>query len=94
MYYVYILTNKRNGTLYAGVTSDLMRRIGQHKIKLVDGFTKKYSVDKLVFYEETEDIMSAINREKNIKNWKRKWKLDLIEKFNKNWEDLYYKMVS
>ena len=88
-YYVYILANKRNGTLYTGVTKDLHRRIGEHKGGLIRGFTKKYGVDKLIYFEEYNDIYEAISREKRIKKWKRKWKLRLIEKNNKDWRDLY-----
>ena len=87
-YYVYILASERNGTLYIGVTSDLKRRIFQHKNNLVDGFTKKYNIHNLVFYEETKDVNSALSREKNLKNWERKWKLDLIESVNPEWNDL------
>ena len=87
-YYVYILTNKRNGTLYIGVTNDLERRIFEHKNKIIKGFTEKYNIDKLVYYEETNDITEAILREKKLKKWNRKWKLELIEKENKNWNDL------
>ncbi len=87
-YYVYILASKRNGTLYIGVTSNLMKRIYEHKNKLIDGFTKKYNIDKLVYFEQTKDIKSAITREKQLKKWNRKWKLELIEKTNPNWDDL------
>ena len=92
-YYVYILASKRNGTLYVGVTSDLVKRVYGHKQKLVDGFTKKYNVDMLVYYESTENVDSAIQREKRIKKWNRDWKLRLLEKDNPNWEDLYLKLV-
>jgi len=88
-YYVYILVSKRNGTLYIGVTSDLRRRVYQHKNNSVEGFTKKYKVHMLVYYEQTSNVESAIKREKDLKNWKRKWKLDLIEKNNPGWKDLY-----
>lgn len=91
-YYVYILASKRNGTLYIGVTSDLRKRIYQHKNNLVEGFTKKYKVHMLVYYEQTSGVESAIKREKDLKNWKRKWKLDLIEKSNSEWKDLYHKL--
>jgi len=87
--YVYILFNKRNGTLYVGVTSNLIKRIYEHKSKLVDGFTKKYRVDKLGYYEIFNDIIHAITREKQIKGGSRKDKLKLLEQFNPNWEDLY-----
>ena len=91
--YVYILTSKRNGTLYIGITTDLVKRIYEHKHDLVDGFTKKYKVHRLVYFEEHEDIRQAITREKQIKKWKRKWKLELIEKVNPNWRDLYTEIV-
>jgi len=87
--YVYILASKRNGTLYIGVTSDLVKRVYEHKCNLVDGFTKTYKVHHLVYFEEHEDIQQAITREKQIKKWKRKWKLDLIERVNPHWRDLY-----
>ena len=86
---VYILATKRNGTLYVGVTSDLPKRIWQHKNDLVEGFTKRYAVHDLVWYELADDMASAILREKQIKEWKRQWKLELIEKFNPYWNDLY-----
>ena len=86
---VYILASKRNGTLYIGVTSDLAKRIGQHKNDVVDGFTKRYSVHQLVWYELHETMESAIEREKALKNWKRVWKLELIENSNPSWQDLY-----
>ena len=86
---VYILASKRNGTLYIGVTSDLAKRIWQHKNDVVDGFTKRYSVHYLVWYELHETMESAIGREKALKNWKRVWKLELIEKSNPGWQDLY-----
>ena len=87
-YFVYILASKRNGPLYIGVTNNLENRMYQHKNKLVDGFTKKYGVDKLVHYEMTNDVRSAIQREKQLKKWNRKWKLELIEKKNPEWKDL------
>jgi len=89
-YYVYILTNKVNTVLYTGVTSDLQRRVYEHKHKLVDGFTKKYKVDKLVYYEVGNDIYTAITREKQIKAGSRQRKIDLINASNKEWRDLYY----
>jgi len=87
-YYVYILTNKNNTVLYTGVTNNLERRLYEHKNKLIDGFTKKYNINKLVFYEITNDINSAIAREKQIKGWLRIKKIKLIEMMNPNWEDL------
>ncbi|MCL4548061.1 MAG: GIY-YIG nuclease family protein [Bacteroidetes bacterium] len=86
-YYVYIMTNKSK-TLYVGVTNDLKRRVYEHKEKLLDGFTKKYNITKLVYFEETSDINSAIKREKQLKNWHRDWKINLIESVNKDWADL------
>ena len=88
-YYVYILTNKCNRVLYTGVTNDLKNRVYQHKEKLVDGFTKKYNVDKLVFFETSVDIRSAILREKQIKGGSRQKKIDLINSLNSEWRDLY-----
>ena len=87
-YYVYILTNKTNKVLYIGVTNDLERRIFEHKNKLVEGFTKKYNLNKLVYYEVIENISSAIEREKQLKNWHRDWKINLINSFNPMWKDL------
>ncbi|MDP2805839.1 MAG: GIY-YIG nuclease family protein [Gallionellaceae bacterium] len=86
---VYLLASKRNGTLYVGVTSDLVKRIWEHKSHVVDGFTKQYGVDQLVWYEVHETMESAIQREKAIKEWQRAWKLKLIEEFNPDWNDLY-----
>ena len=91
--YVYILFNKRNGTLYTGVTSNLVKRIYEHKNKFVKGFTEKYAVDKLGYFEIYEDIEQAIEREKQIKKWNRNWKIKLIEKENPNWEDLYNEII-
>jgi putative endonuclease len=86
---VYLLSSGRNGTLYVGVTSNLIKRVWEHKNHVVDGFTKKYQVDRLVWYEVHETMESAIQREKAIKEWQRIWKLRLIEKFNPDWTDLY-----
>ena len=88
-YYVYILASERNCTLYVGVTNDLKRRIYEHKHGLVEGFTKKYNIHNLVYFEETENVNSAIEREKQIKKWNRKWKIEIIEKENPEWKDLY-----
>ncbi len=88
-YYVYILTNKTNSVLYVGVTSDLVKRIYEHKSHLVLGFTSKYNVDKLVYFEVLSSAEDAINREKQIKNWHRDWKFDQIKKENPNFNDLY-----
>ena len=87
--YVYILSSKRNGTLYVGVTSNLIQRIWQHKNHSVEGFTASYEVTQLVYFEQHNDITEAILREKQLKEWKRKWKLALIEKENPDWKDLY-----
>jgi putative endonuclease len=86
---VYILASKRNGTLYIGVTSNLIKRIWEHKNNLVKGFTERYNVHNLVWYELHDNMESAISREKMLKEWKRKWKLELIEGSNPNWNDLY-----
>ena len=91
--YIYILFNKKNGTLYVGVTSDLIKRIYEHKNKIIDGFTKKYAIDKLGYYEIYEDIESAILREKQIKSGSRKKKIELIETMNPDWNDLYYQII-
>ena len=88
MYYIYILTNKYNKVLYVGVTNNLVRRIYEHKNNLVDGFTAKYNVHKLVYYDYGEDVISAITREKQIKGWTRKKKISLIESMNPKWLDL------
>jgi putative endonuclease len=88
-YYVYILTNKYNKVLYIGITSDLLKRVFEHKQKYVEGFTKKYNVDKLVYYEIFEDVDLAIAREKYLKSKRRQIKIELIEKSNPQWNDLY-----
>ncbi len=88
-YYVYILASGICGTLYIGITSDLPRRISEHKQKINDGFTGKYDVDKLVYYETSNDPENAIKREKRLKHWNRKWKLDLVQKYNPDWRDLF-----
>jgi len=82
------LASQRNGTLYIGVTSNLKRRVFEHKNDLVEGFTKQYKVHDLVYYEETNDVIAAIAREKELKHWERKWKIDLIESINPDWKDL------
>ena len=87
-YYVYLLTNWNNKVIYVGMTNNLTRRIYEHKNKLVDGFTKKYNLNKLIYYEHTSDVNAAIRREKEIKKWRREKKNNLIETVNKNWIDL------
>ena len=84
------MTNKKNGVLYIGVTNNLLRRLKEHKDKLVEGFTKKYDVDKLVYFEYGNYVTYAIERETVLKRWKREWKIELIEKMNPEWKDLYY----
>ena len=88
-FYVYILANKRNGTLYTGVTSALIKRVYEHKNELAPGFSKKYGTKMLVYYEPVDTAEEAIRREKQIKAWKREWKLNHIEDMNPEWEDLY-----
>jgi putative endonuclease len=90
---VYVLASRRNGTLYTGVTGDLVKRVYEHKNDLADGFTKKYNVHLLVYFELHEDMNAAITREKQIKKWNRAWKLELIEKRNPDWKDLYDEIV-
>lgn len=91
---VYILASKRNGTLYIGVTSDLRKRIWEHREGFVDGFTKKYSVHRLVYYELFADMYNAITREKRLKKWRRAWKIRLIEEKNPRWDDLWQQIVT
>mgnify|MGYP001363818540 CR=1 FL=1 len=91
--YVYILTNKFNNVFYIGVTSDLIKRTWEHKNKIVKGFTKKYNLHKLVYYEIACDIENAILREKQLKKWHRQWKINLIREFNPTFEDLYCKII-
>lgn len=88
-YYVYILASGKNGTLYIGVTGDLIRRVMEHKNGKIAGFTEKYKTNQLVYYEQTATIISAIEREKQMKAWKRSWKINLIEAVNPQWRDLY-----
>ena len=88
-FYVYIMSNHKNGTLYIGVTSNLPARVFEHKSELIEGFTKKYHLHNLVYYEVYEDVRSAITREKQLKKWKRNWKINLIKKMNPQWRDLY-----
>jgi putative endonuclease len=92
-YFVYILASHRNGTLYVGVTSNLAGRIGEHRDHIIEGFTKKYDVHQLVWFEEFAEVHEAILREKRIKKWRRAWKLELIEKMNPDWTDLFEQIV-
>ena len=92
-YYIYILTNKKKGTLYTGITGNLIKRVHEHKNKEIKGFTSKYGLDCLIYYETTSDINSAIQREKRIKKWKRQWKIELIEQMNPEWNDLYKNLL-
>ncbi|MFZ2225929.1 MAG: GIY-YIG nuclease family protein [Candidatus Moraniibacteriota bacterium] len=92
-YFVYILASEKNGTLYIGVTSDLVKRVWQHKEGLAEGFTKKYKTKILVYFEQTNDIVSAIAREKQLKKWNRSWKIKLIESDNSKWRDLFLDFV-
>ena len=91
---VYILANKHRGTLYIGVTSDLVKRIWQHKSGMISGFTQKYKIKKLVYYEQFLDAENAIHREKRLKEWKRMWKIALIENSNPHWRDLYFDITA
>ena len=92
-YYVYILASRKNGVLYIGITNDLRRRVFEHKNNLIAGFTKKYNVNKLVYFELINQPMDAINREKRMKKWKRQWKIELIESMNPEWKDLYFELT-
>jgi len=92
-YHVYILASHKNGTLYIGVTSNLIKRIQEHRGKLVKPFTEKYNIHTLVYYEQTNDVNSALAREKSLKKWNRHWKIQLIEKDNPNWKDLYFDII-
>jgi putative endonuclease len=92
-YYVYILASRKNGTIYIGLTNNLLRRVYEHKNDLIAGFTKKYRVHQLAHFEIFEDVNSAIQREKQLKVWKRQWKLELIEKQNPGWKDLYQDLL-
>jgi len=91
-YYVYILTNRKNGALYIGVTGDLIARIWQHREGLVEGFTKRYGIGRLVHIEPFDDVRLAIAREKAMKKWRRAWKIELLERDNPDWDDLYLKL--
>ena len=92
IYFVYIIASSRNGTIYIGVTNNLAKRMWEHKNSVVEGFTSKYEVNKLVYFEDYTEISVAINREKRLKEWKRQWKIELIEKNNPEWADLYDKI--
>ena len=92
-YYVYIMASGKNGTLYVGVTRNLIKRVYEHKNNFVEGFTKKYNVHNLVYFEAFEDIKEAIAREKQIKHWRRHWKIKYIVDFNPTWKDLYSEIV-
>ena len=91
-YYVYILASKRNGTLYIGVTNNLIKRVEEHKNKTIKGFTSKYNVNRLVYFEKFHTIHEAITFEKRLKKWKRQWKIELIEKNNPEWQELFYEL--
>ncbi|MDR4308563.1 GIY-YIG nuclease family protein [Chelatococcus sambhunathii] len=93
-FYVYILASGRHGTLYVGVTNDLVRRVWEHREKVVPGFIRKYSVTRLVYFEVFDDAVSAITREKQIKKWRRDYKTNLIERDNPHWDDLYAAIAS
>ena len=93
-YYVYILASRRDGAIYVGITNDLARRVYEHRIKAVPGFTAKYNITQLVWFEVYDDPISAISRERELKKWKRAWKIQLIEKDNPNWNDVYESICS
>ena len=92
-YYVYLLASKKYGTLYTGMTNDLIKRVYSHKEAIIKGFTEKYGVHKLVYFEVHNDVLEAIKREKKIKKWNRDWKIQLLEKTNPDWLDLYYELL-
>jgi putative endonuclease len=92
-FFVYILANKPRGTLYVGVTNDLVRRVSEHKAKLVPGFTRKYGIDQLMYFEQYPSILEARARERTLKRWRRAWKIDLIKKLNPDWHDLSSKLL-
>ncbi len=93
-YYVYILANHKCGTLYIGITNDLIRRVHEHKEGTIQGFAKRFHIHQLVYFENTTDVGAAITREKQMKKWRRAWKIELIEKDNPEWKDLYYDLVA
>jgi putative endonuclease len=92
-YFVYITANKKGGSIYVGSTSDLIRRISKHKSNRSDNYTKNSGIHNLVYYEEHKSLKEAIKRERQIKKWKREWKIELIEKFNPGWKDLYFDLI-
>ena len=92
-YYVYILASKHDGVLYVGITSNIVKRVYEHTQQLTDGFTQKYFIHRLVYFEIYEDSLTAISREKQLKHWKREWKIELIEKSNPEWKDLYNSLL-
>ena len=92
-YYVYVLASRIGGALYIGVTNDLIRRVAEHKSKLIESFTEKYDVARLVYFEQFDDPENAIKREKRLKQWNRAWKIRLIEQYNPNWDDLYHEIA-
>jgi len=92
-YYVYIMASGRNATLYIGMTNNLVRRAAEHRSGVISGFTKKYSVHDLVYYEQTDEVLSAIAREKQLKKWNRQWKIRLIEQENPEWQDKYREII-
>ncbi len=92
-YFVYIMASQKNGTIYIGVTGNLIKRVYEHKNNAIKGFTSKYKIHKLVYYEQTNDIKSAIAREKKLKNWHRQWKINLINEHNPSWKDLYDELI-
>jgi len=93
IYYVYLLASGKRGTLYIGVTNDLLRRVYEHKTDAVEGFTKRHRVKRLVWYDTTADVEAAILQEKRMKRWRRQWKIELVEKANPDWRDLYDNLV-
>ena len=92
-YFVYIMASQRHGTLYVGVTNNLIRRVHEHREKITPGFTSKYNVNRLVWFDQTDSIEAAIQHEKRLKHWQRAWKIEMIEKSNPNWEDLYLSLL-
>jgi putative endonuclease len=92
-YFVYIMASQRHGTLYVGVTNNLIRRVHEHREKITPGFTSKYNVNRLVWFDQTDSIEAAIQHEKRLKHWQRAWKIEMIEKSNPHWEDLYLSLL-